>query len=87
MTAENRGTGKGSNQPSVEPMPGKGSVQYKELVTLKRGGDVFIRRLKIIKYRYQRVRWIYITQKGKLVRKLVVYGTLERKPRGMRWPA
>lgn len=74
-------------QPCVEPMPNKGSVAYRRLVTQVKGGDVFVRRLKIIRYKYQKCQWVYITKNGKLVRKLVIYGTLKRKPRGMKWPA
>lgn len=87
MMAQNRGTGKSSNQPSAEPMPSKGSVRYKELVTQVQGGEAFIQRLKIIKYKYRRCKWVYITKKGKLVRKLIIFETLKRKPRGIKCQA
>ena len=83
---EQRGSGKGRNQPSVELMPNKGSVSYRQLVTEVKGGDVFIRRLKVVTYEYQRCQWVY--QDGH--RRLKILKTLARKPclkrGGMRKP-
>jgi len=71
------GTGKQNIQPSVVELHKKGSIAYKELHTLISGGDIFIRRLKVTKFVYQRCRYVY--QNGK--RKLVILKTLKRKPR------
>ena len=67
------------NQPSVKSIPAKGSRQYCELVTKKKGGDPFIRRV-LVKGRpyWQKCRWVYQDSKRKL--KIIQHlGT--RKPR------